>query len=551
MGPLTCLSRHWRAAAAAAALALLGVVGLPGSSATAGLPGTIRPLAALAPAGRETIGTVIKPGGSSVRAIAVDPKTHTVWAGVATTAKSDFVGKISETSERVLAKFTVPHGVSAIAVDPTSGTVWEISSPSLVVTEISEGTSATHSVSLAKRDSGIAAITVDPATGLVFVFTVNGLIIRITEATRAVREIALGANFDGNNGAIGVDPARGEVWTAGFTPTTQSTQLLGFSEDGTQIAGPVTLGSSPVASMAVDPTAGRVWVSDRSGNGNLEVTEIGEQSASILAGPLLNFQQPLALAADPPAGAIWVADLVARTVSRITESKGRAGIGGPVATGNFAFSVAADPGNGKVFVGGYQIGDGRNVGTVTAFTPAAPAFTSPSSAWFAAGGKHAETFRVTTSGFPAPQFAISGPAPSWLTISGQTGVLKVTPGPGVRPGKTVKIKITARNGSAAPTAQSFSVHVGTGPVFTSPAKVSLRAGKPAKFTIRATGVPAPVLKAGKHLPGGLRVKTIGQGKAVLSGTPFRIDAGHTFRVTITATNPVGRPVTQTLTIKVT
>ena len=246
-----------------------------------------------------------------------------------------------------------------------------------------------------------------------------------------------------------------------------------------------------------------------------------------------------------------MADLVAGTVSRVLESKGRAGIGAPVAVGSFAFSVAADPGNGRVYVGGYQIGDGQNVGTVTAFAPAAPAFTSPSAAWFAAGSKHPQTFQVTTSGFPAPQFAIAGAAPAWLTIGSQSGVLKVSPSPGSRPGKTIKIKITAMNGNGAPTAQTLTVRLGSAPVFSSAAKVSLRAGKPAKFTIKATGVPAPSIKAGKHLPGGLRVKAAGPGKATLSGTPFRSDAGHTFRVRITATNPVGHPVTQTLTIKVT
>ncbi len=430
MRPLTCLSRHWRVTAAALVVlaALLGAVGLPGSLATAGL----RQQDGLpaAPAAKATIGTVIKPGGSSVRAIAVDPKTHTVWAGVATTGKSDFVAKISETSKRVLAKFPVPKGVSAIAVDPTTGTVWVTSSTSLVVTEITESTSASHSVSLAKSDTSIAAVTVDPATGLAFVFTANGLVIRIAEATRAVHVIALSTNESGQGGVIGVDRVRGEVWTAGFSISTNATEVQGFNEDGAQLDGPITLGSGPVVAMTVDPTAGRLWVSDRGDNGNLELTEVGEQSASIAAGPFLNFKLPIAVAADPPAGAIWVADLIAGTVSRITESKGRAGIGGPVAVGSFALSVAADPGTGKVFVGGYQIGDGRNVGTVTAFTPAAPAFTSPSSAWFAAGAKRAETFRVTTSGFPAPRFAFVGPAPSWLTIGGQTGVLKVTQGPG-------------------------------------------------------------------------------------------------------------------------
>ena len=554
----TCLSRRWRViagpfvlaapvlATAVLAVAVLAAAGLGGPSALASAPAA-RSATQAKPASA-TIGAVIKPGGESVRALAVDPRTHTIWAGITTTGKSDVVAKISETSRRVLARFDVPHGVQAIAVDPVAGTVWVTSSARLLVTEIVERSSIVHTVSLAKADVGVDGLAVDPQTGLVFVLTADGLVVRISETSRVARVIAITPNEVSQGGAIGVDPGRGEVWTAGFSISTNSTQVLGFTETGTQLAGPITLGFSPVLAMTVDPVAGQVWVSDTSSHP--ELTEIDEASAAVDAGPFTSFKLPIGLAADPQAGAVWVADFPASTVTGVTEGDGRAGIGAPVPVGSFALSVAADPTNGRVYVGGYQLGNARNVGTVTAFTPAAPAFTSPSATWFAAGGTRAETFRVTTSGFPAPTFTVAGALPSWLTFKASTGVLTMTPGPGARPGKTVKIKITAMNDSAAAKTQTLTVHVGSVPVMTSPARLTLRAGKPVRFTIKATGVPAPVLTVGKGLPGGLRVKATGRGRSVLGGVPFRVDAGHAYRVTITATSPVGKPVTQTLTIKV-
>lgn len=539
----TGLSRRRRVIAGAFALLLAGL-GVPSALASAPVA---QPAAPAKPASA-TIGTVIKPGGESVRALAVDPRTRAIWAGLTTTGKSDVVAKISETSRRVLARFDVPHGVQAIAVDPAAGTVWVTSSARLVVTEIVERTAAIHQVSLAKADVGVDGLAVDPQTGLVFVLTADGLVVRIAETSRVAKVIAISPNEVSQGGAIGVDPGRSEVWTAGFSISTNSTQVLGFTETGTQLVGPISLGFAPVLAMTVDPVAGRVWVSDTSSHP--EVTEIDEASAAVVAGPFTSFKLPIALAADPRAGAVWVADFPAGTVTGVTESQGRAGIGGQVPVGSFALSVAADPTNGRVYVGGYQLGNARNVGTITAFTPAAPAFTSPSATWFAAGGTRAETFLVTTSGFPAPAFAVTGALPSWLAFNARTGVLTMTPGPGARPGKSIKIKITASNGSAASATQTLTVHVGSAPVITSPARLSLRAGKPARFTVKATGVPAPVVKVGKGLPGGLRVKAAGPGRARLSGVPFRVAAGHTYRVTITAASPVGKPVTQTLTIKV-
>lgn len=529
----SCLSRRWRVTAVTLALSAAGIV-VPAVTAM--------------PAGNAAIGTVIEPGGESVHALAVDPATHTVWAGITTTGKTDVVAKISETSGRVLARFSVPRRVQAIAVDPTSGTVWvTTTSARLAVTEIVERTSAVRTVSLAKADAGIVGLTVDPRTGLVFVLTANGLVVRITEATRAVKAIAISPNEVGQGGAIGVDPVRGEVWVAGFQISAVATEVLAFSEDGTQLAGPIVLGSAPVLAMAVDPRAGRVWVSDTSGRP--EITEIGEAAATVVAGPFMNFKLPLGLAANARTGAIWVIDFGASTVSDVIESKGRAGISGPVPVGSFALSVAADQASGRVFVGGYQLGNGRNVATLTEFSPAAPAFTSPSTVWFAATGGKVATFRITTAGFPAPDFTVSQP-PAWLAVNGKTGLLTVTRGPGVHPGATAKIKITAVNGIGTPTEQTLTVNVGSAPVFRSPTRASFRAGKPASFTIRAAGTPAPVITAGKHLPAGLRVARSGQGKAVLSGVPFRSDAGHTYKVRITATSPVGKPVDQTLTIKV-
>jgi DNA-binding beta-propeller fold protein YncE len=551
----TCLSRLWRVIAVTSALVAAGI-GLAGKPQLAaalvqGHATARHATAGQATAGQATAGRVFELPGESVRALGVDPRTRTIWAGVSTTGKTDLVDKISETSGRVLARFPVPHGVQSIAVDPTAGDVWVSSSKSLALTEIVESTSATHQVSLAHADLSVSDLTVDPVTGYVFVLTLQGLVVRITEATRAVKVIALTANS--GPGVIGVDQNRAEVWT--FGNAGDATQLLGFDENGTQLADPLVFNNLPALAMAIDPAAGRIWLAEQTSNPS-EVVEVDEKSGSVLAGPFGSFTLPAALAADPSAGTIWLANFHVGTVTGITEdgtagNKGQARIGGPIATGGFALSVAADPTNGRVFAGGYKLGNGRNIAILTAFTPAAPAFTSPPLAWFAATGGHTATFQVTTSGFPAPSFAVSGRLPSWLSVSSRTGVITVTRGHAVRPGVTAKFTITAKNGIGSATSQSLSVHIGSAPVFSSAAQLSLKAGKPAKFTIRASGVPVPALKVGKGLPSGLRIKVGGHGQAVLSGTPFRADAGHTYRVVITATNPVGRPVTQTLRIKVT
>jgi DNA-binding beta-propeller fold protein YncE len=373
--------------------------------------------------------------------------------------KYDSLDEITESTGRIKASFQIPAGVNSVAVDPVTGTVWATSAASRQLTEVVIKTGAVRTVNLAAVDSGLAGVAVDQATALVFVFTSDGLLVRITESTRAVKVIALGANGFGG-GAVGVDQGRGEVWTAGYSSSAGATEAFGFSENGTQLAGPVTLGHDSVYAMAVDPHAGQVWVSDISAANQSEITGISEATASVDAGPYTGWKLPAALAADPATGTIWVADFVARTVTPITEQTTGTVIGASTPAGSYAYSVAADQGNGRVYVGGYRIGSHRDIATVTAFTPAAPAFTSPD-------------------------------------------------------------------------------------------RVSADAGAKVRFTITATGFPAPELALNGSLPGGLAPSSAGNGDVVIKGKPWRSDAGRTYKIKVRAGNGVGKPATQVLTIKIT
>jgi hypothetical protein len=90
---------------------------------------------------------------------------------------------------------------------------------------------------------------------------------------------------------------------------------------------------------------------------------------------------------------------------------------------------------------------------------------------------------------------------------------------------------------------------GTVPAITSPASVSFTVGVFGSFTIRTTGTPAPALTlAAGTLPSGLSLVDLGDGTAVLSGSPHQADVG-TRTLTILARNAVGE-ATQALVVRV-
>ena len=89
-----------------------------------------------------------------------------------------------------------------------------------------------------------------------------------------------------------------------------------------------------------------------------------------------------------------------------------------------------------------------------------PAFTSAESAAFLVG--RADTFTVTTTGFPAPLIAVSGTLPAGVSFTGHadgTATLAGTPGPGS--GGIYALTLTAANGVEPDAVQAFTLLVGT------------------------------------------------------------------------------------------
>lgn len=171
----------------------------------------------------------------------------------------------------------------------------------------------------------------------------------------------------------------------------------------------------------------------------------------------------------------------------------------------------------------------------------APIITSANNATFvvwAAG----TPFNVTATGFPAPVFSKNtGTLPAGLTF--KNGVISGAPSAGT--GGIYRFSIVASNGVAPNPTQNFVLTVNERPTFTSPSSMIVTAGQsvtPLKLSAR--GFPAPVFGAIGDLPAGMRVVN-----GYLTGTPATELSG-VYTITLTASNGVGSPVTQTFTFAV-
>jgi autotransporter-associated beta strand protein len=176
----------------------------------------------------------------------------------------------------------------------------------------------------------------------------------------------------------------------------------------------------------------------------------------------------------------------------------------------------------------------------------APAFTSPSSAIFAAG--QAGSFTVTASGSPTPTLSESpgDNLPSGVTFTASTGVLAGTPATGT--GGTYTLHFTAHNGVGSDATQTFTLTVGESASITSASSTTFTVGAPGSFTVTAIGFPTPTLSESPSdtLPGGV---SFNPSSGVLSGTPASGTGGQ-YTLHFTAHNGAGADGTQTFTLTV-
>jgi len=206
-----------------------------------------------------------------------------------------------------------------------------------------------------------------------------------------------------------------------------------------------------------------------------------------------------------------------------------AGIG-PVIAGLFGTPA---PGTGGSYPITFTASNGVAPDAVQHFTlvvDQAPAITSADTTTFTVGT--AGSFDVTSSGYPAATYSLSGTVPSWLSLDATTGMLSGTPPAGS--GGSYPFTVTASNGVSPDATQAFTLVVDQAPTITSADSATFTVGQSGSFRFAATGNPPPTFTETGTLPNGVSLSSSG----LLSGTPAKGTAG-TYGLVITASNTFG------------
>ena len=186
--------------------------------------------------------------------------------------------------------------------------------------------------------------------------------------------------------------------------------------------------------------------------------------------------------------------------------------------------------------------------TVDAVDCAPPAITSAASATAVVGTPF--NFTVTTCTTAIPHIK-EHHLPRGLTmVDNHNGTATILGIPEVRdaPQSTATIIVSVLGQPRA--VQSFVVTVDQAPVFTSEAKYLATTGTAFSFPVTtAYGYPTPAIATTSALPAGVSLTDNHDGTASLAGTPGP-GSGGVYVLTLSATNGVGTPVTQTFTLTV-
>jgi hypothetical protein len=244
-----------------------------------------------------------------------------------------------------------------------------------------------------------------------------------------------------------------------------------------------------------------------------------------------------------PAAAITEAGKLPAGLTFIDNGNGTAAIAGtPAAASAGAYPVAITATNATA-VSAVTLNLAITVSTVIS-----PVITSAPSAFFTAGV--AGAVAVIATGTPTPVLAESGALPTGLTFTDNGNGSALLSGTTLQAG-TFNLIMTATNvtnGTTNTVTQPYSLIVGQGPAFTSPATASASAGTPFSLTITTTGYPLPSIGESGTLPAGLSFADSGNGTATVTGTPASGTAGA-YPVTLTAVNGTGA-ATQALVVTV-
>ena len=187
--------------------------------------------------------------------------------------------------------------------------------------------------------------------------------------------------------------------------------------------------------------------------------------------------------------------------------------------------------------------------TVTLSVSTPPAFTSAASAAAVTGSPF--SFTITTTGSPAAVISLTGALPTGITFTpGANGTATLSgTAANATAGNTYPLTLTATNIGGV-TTQAFTLSATHAPQFTSAGSATAVVGKPFSFTITTVGSPAAAITMTGALPSGITFTPGANGTATLSGTAADATAGHTYPLTLTATN-TGGVTTQAFTLSAT
>jgi DNA-binding beta-propeller fold protein YncE len=442
-----------------------------------------------------TPGHLITGSLGAATAIAVDPGTSTLWVvngtGNSVLAFSDSSG------DPIGSPVDVGNNPGLIAIDATTKTVW-VGAADSTITEFAEATpGTTHILTLGSVASSLSA---EPSSGLIWAGSQGGSIYEITEKTSPpslIGSLTLPNEVDG----VATDPGSGELWaTENITSQDTFDNVIPFSPSAPKIT-----------------SAASTWFANNNSS---------QDTFAVIA------------SAFPPAN------------YSITGAPSWLTIGSQTGILSAALTSKSKPGAAKI-----TITANNGIGTAAHQSFTANVGSDPvlktNTATFAYGVKN--TLQLKSTGTPSAITYQEVGAPKGISLS-KTGVLSGTPSKGTKsPAKFVVFTsnaVTEAFGQPAEFIFTLNLAPGKAAKITSPAKATFKHGKHASFTITSTGFPTPSLKESGKLPKGLTIKS-GTGTATIAGTPAAADKGHTYKLTITATNGVGKPATQTLTLKIT
>ena len=428
-----------------------------------------------------------------------------------------------------------PYGM-AIADDPVTGNIW-VSADQDVHGFSASGASLGAPVAL---PGDPASLTVDSRTGTVWVAAAQSVSAFAESKPSAIRTKDLAVN------GIALNPAAGQVWVSSYQLEVLSGSTLAVLDTY-----PGQSGGGGYSGLAFDPGGDQFWlISSLPGSAGPNLYILSRSAPAVTSAATVWFSTKTPAVPGEYGGASNTYQIAATgfpppvyaetgKLPRGVTLNAATGLisGTPPATGTYAVKIRA----------------ANSVGasvqrTLTIHVGAAPVLACKAGRCdftFYAGVKVHLDLRI--GGDPATHFIAVEPLPHGLRVT-QGGLIYGTP-TRVQLRKPERLDIfNAVGGDDLP--GSMRVLASHPAKFSSRSRWSVRRGHWARFTIRATGAPAPHVRLSGHLPRGLRAHTNRNGKAVLYGTVSRLARPGRYKVKVTASNGAGRPASQTLIITV-